>query len=110
MKLRTLRILVPLAAFALAGGCDTINPANASLLLTGMDRAAVEKVFGKPMRVWQPNREVTYAQYLAGRPGSGGHVAHFTWVGFDREGRVFGHYGEFDLLPDHVPGRADSHP
>jgi hypothetical protein len=28
---------------------------------------------------------------------------HLWWIGFDQCGKVFGHYSEFAILPEHPP-------
>ena len=147
MRLRLLFSGMAAAGIGLLGGCTFVHPMrhpampgdDPRLLEPGADRAAVEQALGKPIRVWQPNDEVSYGLYLFHDPvkeydtnraltavvdvASAGiaeadmaivkseerkqhydwRPVHLWWIGFDRRGRVFGHFAEYDILPEHRP-------
>ena len=147
--MKPLPLLTGLAAAGvlLLSGCAVVEQArdipgdDPRLLEPGADRTAVEKALGNPLRVWEPNGEVTYGLYNFRATLKGGGIGatlgaasldimtlglmegmyaadrdqdrdkwHWhsqprgvVWIGFDRQGRVCGHFREFDILPEHVP-------
>jgi hypothetical protein len=75
--------------------------------------------FHDPLAAWEANRAIVIAgeiitlgtieadrliwDWEARQNPQDPRPVHFWWIGFDRGGKVFGHYPQFAVLPEHCP-------